>query len=114
MPDQDPIRPDPGSRVSRLSKTAAFWILMILMLVVAIQLVKGQGNQAAELNYTEFLSSVDDILDTLRDSLPSAQQLTAKEVQLVNDVSELAVMLKGYLNSLRLYIETKKLADEPR
>ncbi len=62
-------------------------------------------------NYTEFLSSVDDILDTLRDSLPSAQQLTAKEVQLVNDVSELAAMLRDYLGSLRLYLETKKLAD---
>lgn len=63
-------------------------------------------------NYTEFLSSVDDILETLRDSLPSAQQLTAKEVQLVNDVTELASMLKGYLGSLRLYLETKKLADK--
>jgi cell division protease FtsH len=58
MPDHDPIRPDPGSRLSRLSKTAAFWILMILMLVVALQLVRGQGDQAAELNYTEFLAQL--------------------------------------------------------
>ena len=62
-------------------------------------------------NYSEFLSSVDDILETLRDSLPSAQQLTAKEVQLVNDVSALASMLRDYLGSLRIYLETKKLAD---
>jgi hypothetical protein len=62
--------------------------------------------------YSEFLSEVDDILDNLRDSLPSAQQLTAKEIQLVNDVAELATMIRDYLNSLRLYLETKKLADK--
>jgi hypothetical protein len=62
-------------------------------------------------NYSEFLSSVDDVLETLRDSLPSAQQLTAKEVQLVNDVAELASMLRDYLTTLRRYLETKKLAD---
>lgn len=63
-------------------------------------------------NYREFLAEVDDILDNLRDSLPSAQQLTAKEVQLVNDVAELAIMIRDYLGSLRLYLETKKLADK--
>ncbi len=63
-------------------------------------------------NYNEFLSEVDDILDNLRDSLPSAQRLTAKEVQLVNDVAELAAMIRDYLGCLRLYLETKKLADK--
>ncbi|MGB3128494.1 MAG: tubulin-like doman-containing protein [Dehalococcoidia bacterium] len=63
-------------------------------------------------NYREFLAEVDDILDNLRDSLPSAQQLTAKEVQLVNDVAELAIMIRDYLGSLRLYLETKKMADK--
>ncbi len=63
-------------------------------------------------NYSEFLAEVDDILDNLRDSLPSAQQLTAKEIQLVNDVAELASMIRDYLGSLRLYLETKKLADK--
>jgi hypothetical protein len=63
-------------------------------------------------NYGEFLGEVDDILESLRDTLPSAQQLTAKEVQLVQDVSELASMIRDYLDSLRLYLETKKLADK--
>jgi cell division protease FtsH len=58
MPDHEPPRPDPGSRLSRLSKTAAFWILMILMLVVALQLVRGQGQSAAQMNYTAFLAQV--------------------------------------------------------
>lgn len=63
-------------------------------------------------NYGEFLSDVDDMLDSLKDGLPSAQQLTAKEVQLVGDVVEMATMIREYLGSLRLYLETKKLADK--
>ena len=63
-------------------------------------------------NYSEFFAEVNDILDNLRDSLPSAQQLTAKEVQLVGDVAELTSMIRSYLGSLRLYLETKKLADK--
>jgi len=54
MPDHDPIRPDGGSRWARLSKTAAFWILMVLMFVVALQLVRGERKTAADFNYTEF------------------------------------------------------------
>lgn len=62
-------------------------------------------------SYTDFLAEVDDILDNLRDSLPSAQQLTAKEVQLIGDVTDLASMIRAYLGSLRTYLEIKKLAD---
>ena len=54
MPEQDPIRPDPGSRFSRLSKTTAFWILMALMFVVIMQVMRGQDQQTAEFTYTEF------------------------------------------------------------
>ena len=81
-------------------------------------LIKEQSSKLIDLasciskNYSEFLTEVDDILDNLRDSLPSAQQLTAKEVQLVGDVSDLASMIRDYLGSLRLYLETKKLADK--
>lgn len=63
-------------------------------------------------NYGEFLGEVDDILDNLTDSLPSAQQLTAKEVQLVGDVVDLTSMIRDYLGSLRVYLEAKKLADK--
>ncbi len=58
MPDHDPIRPDGGSRWARLSKTAAFWILMVLMFVVALQLVRGDRKTAADFNYTEFKAQV--------------------------------------------------------
>ncbi|HSG09880.1 MAG TPA: ATP-dependent zinc metalloprotease FtsH [Longimicrobiales bacterium] len=54
MPDNEPLRPDDGSRWARLSKTASFWILMVLMFVVALQLVRGPGEAAAEFNWTEF------------------------------------------------------------
>src|SRR5665811_1088360 len=55
MPDFDPIRPpDDGSRRPRLSKTAAFWILMVLMFVLALQLVRGPKESAADFNWTEF------------------------------------------------------------
>jgi cell division protease FtsH len=54
MPENDPIRPDNGSPWARLSKTAAFWILMVLMFVVALQLVRGTDRTAADLNYSEF------------------------------------------------------------
>lgn len=62
--------------------------------------------------YDEFVNESRDILDNLRDSLPSAQQLTAKEVQLIGDVTDLATMIKDYLTGLRTYLETKKLADK--
>ncbi|MGD8321023.1 MAG: ATP-dependent zinc metalloprotease FtsH [Gemmatimonadota bacterium] len=58
MPDQDPLRPDNGSRWARLSKTAAFWILMVLMFVVALQLVRGPKEASADFNYTEFQSQL--------------------------------------------------------
>ncbi len=54
MADNDPIRPEDDSRWARLSKTAAFWILMVLMFVIALQLVRGPGETLAEFNYSEF------------------------------------------------------------
>jgi cell division protease FtsH len=59
MPDPDPIRPDPGSRWARLSKTSAFWVLMILMFVLAIQFMRGQDNTKAQFSYTEFHKQLD-------------------------------------------------------
>ncbi|MEQ9398342.1 MAG: ATP-dependent zinc metalloprotease FtsH [Longimicrobiales bacterium] len=58
MPDKDPIRPDPGSRWARLSKTAAFWMLMVLIFLMAMQFVRGQDDAAATFNNTEFMSQL--------------------------------------------------------
>ena len=54
MPENDPLRPDDGSRWARLSKTAAFWILMVLMFVVALQLVRGPAETAATFSQNDF------------------------------------------------------------
>ena len=54
MPENDPLRPDDGSRWARLSKTAAFWILMVLMFVVALQLVRGPAETAATFTQNDF------------------------------------------------------------
>jgi cell division protease FtsH len=54
MPNNEPLRPDDGTRWARLSKTAAFWILMVLMFVVALQLVRGPAEAAATFTFTEF------------------------------------------------------------
>lgn len=81
-------------------------------------MIRKQASRLIELggciskNYGEFLAEVDDVLGNLADSLPSAQQLTAKEAQLVSDVVDLMAMIRDYLGSLRLYLETKKLADK--
>jgi cell division protease FtsH len=59
MADKDPIRPDPDeSRWARLSKTAAFWMLMVLVFLMALQFVRGQDESAAEFSYTEFESQL--------------------------------------------------------
>ncbi|HSW31727.1 MAG TPA: ATP-dependent zinc metalloprotease FtsH [Longimicrobiales bacterium] len=59
MPENKPLRPDDDSRWSRLSKTAAFWILMVLMFVVALQIVRGPAEAAATFNYSEFLGQLE-------------------------------------------------------
>jgi cell division protease FtsH len=59
MADKEPIRPDPDeSRWARLSKTAAFWMLMVLVFLMALQFVRGQDESAAEFSYTEFESQL--------------------------------------------------------
>jgi cell division protease FtsH len=56
MPDRDPIRPEePNQRLGRISKNAAFLMMMALMLLFAIRLVGSQDQTIAELTYTEFV-----------------------------------------------------------
>jgi cell division protease FtsH len=54
MPDNQPNSPDPDNRVGRLSKNAAFLMMMALMLLLTIQMVRGQGEALADFSYTEF------------------------------------------------------------
>ena len=54
MPENQPNRPDPDNRVGRLSKNAAFLMMMALMLLLAVQIMRGQGEIIADFTYTEF------------------------------------------------------------
>ena len=54
MSDSEQNRPDPGSKFSRLSRTASFWILLILAPVLLLQVFGPRTNPGVELTYTEF------------------------------------------------------------
>jgi cell division protease FtsH len=55
MADREPLQNDPGNnRLSRVSRTASFWVLLVLMTVVVLQIMRGQDATFTELNYTQF------------------------------------------------------------
>jgi cell division protease FtsH len=51
---QDPIKPDPNQRLGKISKNAAFLMLMALVLLFMIQMVRGQEGGPARITYTQF------------------------------------------------------------
>ena len=55
MPESDPSRPDEPNRLGRVSKNAAFLMMMALLLLLTIRLMGSQDQAALELNYTEFM-----------------------------------------------------------
>jgi cell division protease FtsH len=57
---QDPIKPDPNERLGRISKNAAFMMLMALVLLFMIQMVRGQEGAPAEITYSEFTDYLDE------------------------------------------------------
>jgi len=59
MAEQDPRKDLPDGRRSPGSKTLAFWVLIALMTVVALQIVRGQDPSRTELTYSEFLGELD-------------------------------------------------------
>ncbi len=55
MADREPTPNEPGgNRLSRFSRTASFWVLLVLMTVVVLQIMNGQEETYTELNYTQF------------------------------------------------------------
>ena len=55
MPESDPNRPDANNRLGRVSKNAAFLMMMVLMLLLAVQFVRNQEETRAEITYTRFM-----------------------------------------------------------
>jgi cell division protease FtsH len=57
MANRDPLKDDSGgdeNRFSKLSRTASFWVLLVLLSIVGVQLFRGQEETGAEFSYTEF------------------------------------------------------------
>jgi len=60
MADREPLQNEPGNnRFSRVSRTASFWVLLVLMTVVVLQLMRGQEETFTELNYSQFKEQLD-------------------------------------------------------
>jgi hypothetical protein len=67
---------------------------------------------AVSKNYQKFQASAKDIVEDLRGSLPSAQQLTHRQSQILNDTIYFTELLEGYITGLRIYLDTSALADK--
>lgn len=55
MPEPDSNRPDADNRLGRVSKNAAFLMMMVLMLLLAVQFVRRQEPTRTEITYTNFM-----------------------------------------------------------
>ncbi|MBM3897557.1 MAG: hypothetical protein FJ358_03410 [Thaumarchaeota archaeon] len=67
---------------------------------------------ATSKNYQKFQASAKDVVEDLRGSLPSAQQLTHRQSQILNDTIDFTELLEGYITGLRLYLDTSAFADK--
>ncbi len=59
MPPSMPTPPKKPANWSRVSKTLAFWVIVILIPVAFLQLTNGGRSDAAEITYTEYRKEVD-------------------------------------------------------
>jgi cell division protease FtsH len=55
MPEPDSNHPDGNNRLGRVSKNAAFLMMMVLMLLLAVQFVRRQEPTRTEITYTNFM-----------------------------------------------------------
>jgi len=56
---QDPIRPDPDQKLGRISKNAAFFMLLALVGMLAVQSFRAQGEAPARITYSQFMEYLD-------------------------------------------------------
>ena len=55
MADREPQQNEPGNnRLSRISRTASFWVLLVLLSIVAMQMFRGQERRPPEFSYSQF------------------------------------------------------------
>ena len=55
MADREPQQNEPGTnRISRISRTASFWVLLALLSIIAMQMFRTQDEGSTELTYSQF------------------------------------------------------------
>ncbi len=55
MADREPPQNEPGTnRISRISRTASFWVLLALLSIIAMQMFRTQDDASKELTYSQF------------------------------------------------------------
>ena len=99
MAEQDPIRtPNDGSHMNRLSKTGAFWAIIILMTIIAFQFMSVQEDVAVDFTYTEFKDQLDsdNILEvTVVESRRIEGELRLPQIEEGQEFQRFKVMLPG-------------------
>ena len=102
MAEQDPYRtPDDGSKMTRVSRTGAFWLLLVLMAALLVQLMRGQEDAVIEFTYTEFRTQLDadNILDvTVVESKRIEGELRAPRIEEGSEFQNFVTMLPGEIS----------------
>ena len=103
MAEHNPLRtPDDGSKMTRFSRTGAFWLLLVLMTALAIQFMKGQDQAAIEFTYTEFKAQLDsdNVLEvTIVASRRIEGQLRTPRIEDDREYQDFTTMLPGEISS---------------
>ncbi len=103
MAEQDPIRtPDDGSKMTRVSRTGAFWLMLVLMAVLLLQLMRGQEEAAIEFTYTEFREQLDadNIVEvTVIESRTVEGELRAPRMEEGREFQNFITMLPGEISA---------------
>ena len=63
-------------------------------------------------NYQVLQDRVKQLTEDLRSTLPSAQSLTPRQLQIINDTINLVELIDHYLDGLQLYLQISNLADK--
>ena len=102
MAEQDPLRtPDDGSKMTRVSRTGAFWLLLVLMAALLVQLMRGQEDAVIEFTYTEFRAQLDadNILDvTVVESKRIEGEFRAPRIEEGSEFQNFVTMLPGEIS----------------
>ena len=102
MAEQDPLRrPDDGSKMTRVSRTGAFWLLLVLMAALLVQLMRGQEDAMIEFTYTEFRTQLDadNILEvTVVESRRIEGELRAPRIEEGSEFQNFVTMLPGEIS----------------